>query len=522
MLNMSKTFLTFGNDHYYGALTRLKKQATEFNVFDNIIIYKDTDLHQMPEFWDKHKDFILANPRGYGYWIWKSYLTLKTLESMNDNDILVYVDAGCELNKEGKSRLNDYFKIVSESQYGILGFKYDQYLEKTWTKMDLYNYLECPIDNDEQFWAGVTIYKKCGHSMNLVKKWYETCCIYNLINDSLSNISNDPTFNEHRHDQSVWSLLRKKYGCEILNTSEAEHGVLRYNILTPWEHMKKFPIIGIRNNNEHSYIESKSYIESIEPSKITVIQVWTQTVNNCPGSYWGLGDIIRGTCKLYQLSKKMNFKLIVDTQLHPMSKYLNNAPHKYSDLIYNNKNNISFVEDSEQFIKNNNQNVIYFLTNQQCDEFNNHNKILDEDCKQFIKTILTPTPEFEIYINKFNEFNNFNVLHYRLGDDDLMNNNINYMYYDSLVDNMPKIDNSILLSDSCNFKKYIKSKINVFMIDGIVAHMGKSDNDVKDTLREFFIITRAKHIYTHSIYCWISGFVYWAHKIYDIPLHNLK
>ena len=513
MLNMSKIFLTFGNDHYYGALTRLKKQATEFNVFDNIIIYKDTDLHQMPEFWDKHKYFILANPRGYGYWIWKSYLILKTLESMNDNDILVYSDAGCELNKDGKSRLNDYFKIVAESPHGILGFKYDQHLEKTWTKMDLYNYLGCSVDNDGQIWAGCTIFRKCENTISLVKKWYETNCIYNLINDSPSNIPNDSTFMEHRHDQSVWSLLRKKYGCETLNASEADHGSILYNVLPTWNNITHLPIIAIRNKNE------QSYIESIKP---TIIQVWTQSLNNHPGSFWGLGDIIRGTCKLYQLSKKMNFTLIVDTQLHPMSKYLNNVPHKYSDLIYNNKNNISFVEDAEQFIKNNNQNVIYFLTNQRCDEFENHNKTLDEDCKQFIKTILTPTSEFEMYINEFNEFNNFNVLHYRLGDDDLMNNNINYIHYDSLLNKMPKMDNSLLLSDSCNFKKYVKSKINVFMIDSIVTHMGKSDNDVKDTLREFFIITKANHIYTHSIYCWISGFVYWAHKIYDIPLHNLK
>lgn len=40
---------------------------------------------------------------------------------------------------------------------------------------------------------------------------------YNLIDDSPSILNNDISFIENRHDQSVFSLLRKKYGTEILN-----------------------------------------------------------------------------------------------------------------------------------------------------------------------------------------------------------------------------------------------------------------------------------------------------------------
>ena len=38
------------------------------------------DLKTIHEFWNVHKGFIESRPRGYGYWIWKSYLTLKTLD----------------------------------------------------------------------------------------------------------------------------------------------------------------------------------------------------------------------------------------------------------------------------------------------------------------------------------------------------------------------------------------------------------------------------------------------------------
>ena len=46
-----------------------------------------------------------------------------------------------------------------------------------------------------------------------------------------------------------------------------------------------------------------------------VIMVWTKRLDA------GFGDLLRGTVHLYQLSKKMNFKLIVDTQFHPVSQF---------------------------------------------------------------------------------------------------------------------------------------------------------------------------------------------------------
>jgi hypothetical protein len=67
---------------------RIKNEAESFNIFDNIVIYNDENLKtDFPEFWSTHGNFINNNSRGYGYWIWKSYLVLKTLESMNENDM---------------------------------------------------------------------------------------------------------------------------------------------------------------------------------------------------------------------------------------------------------------------------------------------------------------------------------------------------------------------------------------------------------------------------------------------------
>ena len=76
---MSITFVSFGNPLYYASLERLKKEVQAF-PFTECIFVKDTDLMEIHEFWDKHSKFILENKRGYGYWIWKSFITLYIFE----------------------------------------------------------------------------------------------------------------------------------------------------------------------------------------------------------------------------------------------------------------------------------------------------------------------------------------------------------------------------------------------------------------------------------------------------------
>ena len=216
---MSKFFLAFGNEIFYKSLNRIRDQAQTLNIFDQILIYNDKDLKEdNPDFWGKHGNFIENNKRGYGYWIWKSYLVLKTLESMNENDILVYSDAGCTLNKNGIPRLNEYFDTVKNSQYGILSFELPR-LEKCWTKMDLFEHLELNqsnILNSNHIISTTFILRKCSHTTKLINEWFTVMQNYHLIDDSQSVLKNDIAFIEHRHDQSVFSLLVKKYGAEII------------------------------------------------------------------------------------------------------------------------------------------------------------------------------------------------------------------------------------------------------------------------------------------------------------------
>lgn len=224
VVQQRKWFITFGapTDDYHNAVIRICREADEIGVFDRIIGYTENDIMNDEEFWNKHKESILSNKRGYGYWIWKSYITKKTLEIMSDNDILVYLDAGCKINPHGKPRLLEYFDIVNQSKFANFSIKLE-HLEKTWTKMDVIHYYNADrpdILETGQLISGIYILRKCQHTIDIIDRWYEGSCIYNLPDDSPSSISNDPSFIENRHDQSLFSVLRKIYGSEMSTFDE--------------------------------------------------------------------------------------------------------------------------------------------------------------------------------------------------------------------------------------------------------------------------------------------------------------
>jgi hypothetical protein len=205
--------ITFGagDSNHIEAAKRLCKQAESADVFDKIIMYTIDDLQADKEFWDKHSNFIQTNPRGFGYWLWKPYIIKTTMDMMNDGDILVYLDSGCEIDKKRRDTILEYFKIV-EKDY-IIGGR-DHWIEKNWVKMDVILKLDMLDDkhlNTKVNQAGANMYYVFKNTRSLVNEWYELCCEYNLIDDTPSNATNLSSYIEHRHDQSIFSLLTKKY-----------------------------------------------------------------------------------------------------------------------------------------------------------------------------------------------------------------------------------------------------------------------------------------------------------------------
>jgi hypothetical protein len=205
---MAIHFVSFADTGYRGTLERIKQEAMGSGFFDFVHILTEMDLDS--SFLHRNENFIKNNKRGYGYWIWKPQVCLQIFDKMNDGDILVYADAGCTISKQGKANFDSYINMCRStgSVNFIMRFK-----EKHWCRGDLFNHLLAHKFSDTgQIHATTFMLLKNEKNVNVVKEWLSTCEIYPLVDDSKSKHPNYLGFKEHRHDQAIFSLLRKRYG----------------------------------------------------------------------------------------------------------------------------------------------------------------------------------------------------------------------------------------------------------------------------------------------------------------------
>ena len=258
---MTNLFLcSFASPDLGRSVKRFIKQSNEISLYKDYKIFgwKDLSLNKKKQI----KNFFKkGNKRLFGYACWKPEIILNYLNSLPKESILQYSDIGCHLNKNGMQRLKFYLETTNKNN--ILAFqykkpefeminknlKYQIYYENEYTKGDLFNYFKLPIDSQirksEQVWSGTVFFKNNSITKNFLKEWNDVCCKMNLIDDSPSIEMNSEEFIEHRHDQSIFSILCKINSIFCLSASEiewAEDEKGRY-----WEHLNSHPILAKRD-----------------------------------------------------------------------------------------------------------------------------------------------------------------------------------------------------------------------------------------------------------------------------------
>lgn len=202
--------ITYGDDKYIGAKKRICREAKSTGWFDTITLYGPDKLGN--DFKQKFKK-VLNLRRGGGFWIWKSYIIKKKLEQINDNDILIYLDAGFTINKKGEKRFREYIEMLNKSDEGILSFQNGQ-TERLYTTKQIFEYFKVDqnssIATSQQLLGGIRIMKKNNNLINLINMEYK---VYSdnqlLITDYYNKNNQESYFKDNRHDQSVFSIIRK-------------------------------------------------------------------------------------------------------------------------------------------------------------------------------------------------------------------------------------------------------------------------------------------------------------------------
>lgn len=208
---MQKYILSYASHGYYSTQKRFIKSiiSSDFKV----IKFTDKKLKKT-DFYTENR-FILDQKRGGGYWLWKPYILLKTLEKIKEGDFIIYCDSDAVLINS----LDILFRLC-ENNKGIMIFDNSIHTNKTWTKRDCFILMDADTaeyHNAGQAMGGFLVFQKNDLSKSFIQDWLNYSCDYRILTDAENEMGkpNLPEFKEHRHDQSILSILSVKYGLTL-------------------------------------------------------------------------------------------------------------------------------------------------------------------------------------------------------------------------------------------------------------------------------------------------------------------
>lgn len=212
-------FITYGDSKKYSISKKhLINLAKHSNFFDTYRTFSKNDLDD--KFQNTFKN-ILHRKRGGGYYIWKINIIQKCLEDLNNNDILVYCDAGSSLNFKAKNRFYEYIDLINDSEYGNLRFESRKiHTEKYWTSKEIFQYFKLDnnsaIGNSTQLLGGHLMFQNNNHTKEFFNIFINLLKTDPLLVTDFYKKNQIEGFEENRHDQSIMSIITKKYGGVIL------------------------------------------------------------------------------------------------------------------------------------------------------------------------------------------------------------------------------------------------------------------------------------------------------------------
>ena len=230
-----------GSPNWRQAARRLRSEGDQSGFFSVSQLYRWSDIESA--FSEKEQKFIKSNARGFGYWLWKPVIIKKFFSDFPDIDYVLYLDAGCELNitPESKETFDSYCAILQRNEY--LAFPMGL-SESDWTKRDLLELMNVRSEDllQDQVMSGV-LFMSRKFANSFCDRWKKLMMLddFKYLDDSPSRVQEHSNFKEHRHDQSLLSLLLKEEKTESFIHKE------QFHFPPKWESAGKYPIWTTRN-----------------------------------------------------------------------------------------------------------------------------------------------------------------------------------------------------------------------------------------------------------------------------------
>ena len=178
---------------------------------DRVIEYGPEDID---EAFRSKNHAILDAPRGGGYYLWKPYVYRKAYDELGEGDYLVYIDAGAVY----VNKIQYLIDCIKKKKTSVMIFALEQgRVEKGNTKRDAFVLTGCDTPqytDTPQSIGGYFVCKKAPEVEAYLDEVLRYAQDIRIISDNpnVMGLPNYKEFTDHRHDQSVISLMSKKHG----------------------------------------------------------------------------------------------------------------------------------------------------------------------------------------------------------------------------------------------------------------------------------------------------------------------
>jgi hypothetical protein len=205
-----KVLFNFAHNKFYNAQEKCAETGLGIGGFDKAFKYRMSDID--PIFYNKNKH-ILTQSRGGGYWLWKYYFADKLLNdnTIPENSYIFYCDSGAHFVES----IDKMIEVMEKHNENIITFR-QTHSAYVWTKRDAFiimNADEPKYTQTGQRVGGFFLFKK----NNFSRKFFRECLFYGqdyrVITDAPNQLGepNYAGFIDHRHDESLISIMAKKY-----------------------------------------------------------------------------------------------------------------------------------------------------------------------------------------------------------------------------------------------------------------------------------------------------------------------
>lgn len=152
--------------------------------------------------------------RGAGNWIWKPYILLDTLDSVAEGTVIIYTDAGMRYVGDP----TPLFDLAQRNEI-VLFHQRSGNLQGSWTKRDCFVLMQADLP---EYWeavqldASIQIYRAGAKAKRFLLELREAMRDPRILCDgpNICGLPNLEGFRDHRHDQSVATILAIKHGIE--------------------------------------------------------------------------------------------------------------------------------------------------------------------------------------------------------------------------------------------------------------------------------------------------------------------